>query len=353
MGHRDPRRGRTSRQRLPEIAQDVRVRLVGAPGKTKPRGWRGSFCYAGSTVSEPHKPERRDKRFRTQLPVRTRINGRLLSLLTDDVSFRGMFLCTESPPPVRQLIRIETILPPNNVPFATHGMIVFAIGKDDPGGRAPGVGLQFYGMGDERRVWESFIQFVQRASDPVPDRRSGEVEIVPQETRDPVRRSASATFAPVVRATMMPPAKMPRASVPPPLPADRAPAGPLPFRVALGSGAHESRRFHRFPIVLEVWPRNLDDLMRMYSRDVSVGGMFLPTAREIPVGSELRLEIRHPHSNSVFPMTGVVRRHSEQPLGIGVEFVELDDRRRRQFFEFIHAPLPAAEADDFELLEGE
>jgi len=34
-------------------------------------------------------------------------------------------------------------------------------------------------------------------------------------------------------------------------------------------------------------------------------------------------------------------------------FVDLDDRRRRQFFEFIHAPLPAAEADDLELLEGE
>ena len=66
-----------------------------------------------------HKPQRRDKRFRTQLPVRTRINGRLLSLMTDDESYRGMFLCSESPPPVRQLIRIETILPPNNVPFAT------------------------------------------------------------------------------------------------------------------------------------------------------------------------------------------------------------------------------------------
>ncbi|HKE20523.1 MAG TPA: PilZ domain-containing protein, partial [Kofleriaceae bacterium] len=145
-----------------------------------------------------------------------------------------------------------------------------------------------------------------------------------------------------------------RASVPPPLPPDRvAPPGVLPFRVALGSGAHENRRFHRFPIVLEVWPRNVDDLMRMYSRDVSVGGMFLPTARDIPLNSELRLEIRHPHGNSIFPMTAIVRRRSEHPCGIGVEFVDLDDRRRRQFFEFIHAPLPAAEADDLELLEGE
>jgi PilZ domain len=299
-------------------------------------------------VSE-HKPERRDKRFRTQLPVRTRINGRLHSLFTNDVSYRGMFLCTEAPPPVRQLIRIETILPPGNVPFATHGMIVYVVGKDDPAGRTPGVGVQFYGMGDERRVWESFIHFVQRSSEPAPERRTGEVDpAAPPE--EPVRRSASAQL-PVVRATIPP---RPRASVPPPLPAgSRATAAALPFRVALGSGRHESRRFHRFPIVLEVWPRNLDELMRMYTRDVSVGGMFLPTAREIPVASQLRLEIRHPHGNSVFPLTAVVRRRSEQPLGIGLEFVDLDDRRRRQFFEFIHAPLPAAEADELELFEGE
>ncbi len=297
-----------------------------------------------------HKPQRRDKRYRTQLPVRTRINGRRLSLFTDDVSFRGMFLCTEAPPPVRQLIRIETILPPNNVPFATHGMVVYVIGKDDASGRSPGVGVQFYGMGDERRAWEAFIQFIQRRSDPVPDRRSGEQGAVAVGTQTVTPPHKSLPLTPSVR--IAPPASSPRATEPPPAPVVAA-HPPIPFRVALGSGAHENRRFHRFPIVLEVWPRNLDELMRMYSRDVSVGGMFLPTARDIPLSSELRLEIRHPHAESVFPLTAVVRRRSEQPLGIGVEFVGLDDRRRRQFFEFIHAPLPAAEADDLELFEGD
>lgn len=297
-----------------------------------------------------HKPQRRDKRYRTQLPVRTRINGRRLSLYTDDVSFRGMFLCTEVPPPVRQLIRIETILPPNNVPFATHGMVVYVIGVDDPNGRSPGVGVQFYGMGDERRAWETFIQFIQRRSDPVPDRRSGEQGTVAgngQAVTPPPHRTSPLT--PAVRVS--PPANPPRATEPPPPAPSAGGHPPIPFRVALGSGAHENRRFHRFPIVLEVWPRNLDELMRMYSRDVSVGGMFLPTTRAIPLSTQLRLEIRHPHAESIFPLTAVVRRHSDQPPGIGVEFVDLDDRRRRQFFEFIHAPLPAAEADELELFE--
>jgi hypothetical protein len=124
-----------------------------------------------------------------------------------------------------------------------------------------------------------------------------------------------------------------------------------PLRVAIGSGTHENRRFHRFPIVLEVWPSNVDELLRMYSRDVSVGGMFLPTAREIPLATELRLEVRHPQADSVFPLTAVVRRLSTQPLGIGVEFVGLDDRRRRQFFEFIHAPVPESRTYEIEIVD--
>jgi uncharacterized protein (TIGR02266 family) len=311
-------------------------------------------------VTAQHTPQRRDKRFRTQLPVRTRIGGRRLALFTDDVSYRGMFLCTETPPPVRQLIRIETILPPNNVPFATHGMVVYVIGKDDPSGRVPGVGVQFYGMGDERRLWESFIQFIQRGTDPMPDRRSGPIStqidtIDAHDTQEMLTQpTGSGLLAPDRRAIPPTPPTLPRATEPPPL-ARRAPTSPgaLPIRVALGSGAHENRRFHRFPIVLEVRPRNVDELLRMYSRDVSVGGMFLPTTRDIALGTELRLDVRHPHSESVFPMSAVVRRCSEQPAGVGVEFIGLDDRRRRQFFDFIHAPLPIAEADDVELLEGE
>jgi hypothetical protein len=130
-------------------------------------------------VSE-YQAQRRDKRYRARLDVRTRIGGRLHALVTEDVSFRGMYLCTEAPPPVRQLIRIDTILPPSGVPFATHGMVVHVIGKDDPSGRPPGVGVQFYGMGDERRVWESFIQFIQWAADQVPDRRTGQVAATPR-----------------------------------------------------------------------------------------------------------------------------------------------------------------------------
>lgn len=323
-------------------------------------------------MSDAPQPQRRDKRYRTRLPIRTRIGGRVLSLFTEDVSFRGLFLCTETPPPVRQLIRIETILPPGSTPFATHGMVVYVVNKDEPGGRTPGVGVQFYGMGDERRAWESFIQFIQWRSEQVPDRRNGQSGLAggvsgrpPTEPQTgapggPGVGSVSAArtggtqilWAPSHSRSPLPPPP-PQATRPMPTPPRQPSRGTLPARVAIGSGTHENRRFHRFPIVLEVWPQNVDSMLRMYSRDVSVGGMFLPTARDIPLASELRLEIRHPHANSVFPMTAVVRRRSAQPAGIGIEFVGLDDRRRRQFFEFIHAPQPDEPDVEIEILDAD
>ena len=256
-------------------------------------------------MSQSSHQRRRDKRYPARLPIRTRVRGSLNDLFSEDISFRGLFLCTTSPPPLRQLIRIETVLPPRNVPFATHGMVVHVVSPGDPAGRRPGFGVQFYGMGDERRAWEAFVQYIQQSALALPDHR---------DSRPP----------------------------------------PNGNRLAAGSGMQNSRRYQRFPIVLEVRPRDLEDLYRLYSRDVSGGGMFLATPREIAVGSEVRLDVRHPHNGSLFQLSAVVRRCSGEPPGIGVEFTGLDERRRREFFEFIHAQIPSRDLDDeLEVAESE
>ena len=263
------------------------------------------------TVSQSSSPQRRrDKRYPARLAIRTRVAGRLKDLVSADVSFRGLFVATSEPFPLRQLIRIETILPPSAVRFATHGMVVRVVAPGEPSEHGPGFGIQFYGMGDERRLWEAYLQYVQKNALALPDRR---------DSRPP-------------------------------------PAGEQPVaRTAKGSGVQDSRRFQRFPVVLEVRPRDLEDLYRLFTRDVSVGGMFLSTSREIEVGSEVRLDVRHPHNGSIFQLTAIVRRKSSQPDGIGVEFSGLDDQRRRDFFEFIHAPIPVQDEvdDDLELAEND
>lgn len=262
-------------------------------------------------MSQSSPQRRRDKRYPARLAIRTRVGGRLKDLFSADVSFRGLFVATHEPFPLRQLIRIETVLPPGGVAFATHGMVVRVVAPGDPSEHGPGFGVQFYGMGDERRAWEAYVQYVQKNALALPDRRDSRPHEVAQVAEGPGAR------------------------------------------VANGSGVQDSRRFQRFPVVLEVRPRDLEDLYRLYSRDVSVGGMFLSTSREVEVGSEVRLDVRHPHNTSVFHLTAIVRRRSVQPDGIGVEFTALDDQRRRAFFEFIHAPIPVQEEldDDLELAE--
>ncbi len=262
-------------------------------------------------MSQPSSPQRRrDKRYPARLAIRTRVAGRLKDLFTADVSFRGLFVSTSEPAPIRQLIRIEGILPPDGVPFATHAMVVRVVTPGEANEHGPGFGVQFYGMGDERRAWEAYVQHVQKSALALPDRRDSRLHQVAQG---------------------------------------------LGARVAKGSGEHENRRFQRFPVVLEVRPRDLEDLYRLYTRDVSVGGMFLSTSRTVEVDSEVRLDVRHPHNDSIFHLTAIVRRRSEQPAGIGVEFTGLDDARRRNFFEFIHAPIPVDEDldDDLELAEND
>jgi Tfp pilus assembly protein PilZ len=275
-------------------------------------------------VSSDLKQRRRDKRYRTELTIRTRLAGKPVELLVEDVSFRGLFIVTKESLPLRQLMKIEANLPPNGTLFATHAMVVYVVAPGDPTGHTPGAGAQFYGMGDERRAWEAYVQHVQRSTEAMPDRRNA-----PAATPEDGARPAVAARPPTI------------------------PAVPQ-TRAAAGSGPQDSRRFARAPIVLEIRPRDLEELLRMYSRDVSVGGMFLSTAREIEVGAELRIDVRHPHSDTVFQLQAVVRRRTTQPLGIGIEFTEVDDKRRREFLEFIHASIPVDDDEvELELVENE
>jgi len=53
--------------------------------------------------------------------------GREVSLLTGDVSFRGLFLRTDDPPPLRQLLQVKLKLPPENDELVAHAMAVFVV----------------------------------------------------------------------------------------------------------------------------------------------------------------------------------------------------------------------------------
>ena len=51
--------------------------------------------------------QRRDERYAVHIPATLTRGHEAVALLTEDVSFRGLFLRTDSPPTLRQLVRIE------------------------------------------------------------------------------------------------------------------------------------------------------------------------------------------------------------------------------------------------------
>ena len=98
---------------------------------------------------------RRDARLEARVPVAV-IRGReARTHETADISFRGLFVETNDPLPVRSLARLRLVLPSR--PIEAHAMVVHVAPARR--GRAAGMGLSFWALsGAERRLWETFVR---------------------------------------------------------------------------------------------------------------------------------------------------------------------------------------------------
>lgn len=104
--------------------------------------------------------QRRHERY-NYVTSATVIRGkRKTQLRTSDVSFSGMFLPTNEPPPLRELVKIQLDLPSDGAPIE---LLCMAVHRVPPGGpRPPGIGVLLYGLGPGLRArWESFVNEVR------------------------------------------------------------------------------------------------------------------------------------------------------------------------------------------------
>jgi hypothetical protein len=111
---------------------------------------------------------RRYTRYRIRTEVVVRYGGLPRDLCTEDISYGGMFVATDVPAPVRDLIRIEVpgVRTRTGEPLRLCAMVAHVV---EPGAkRRPGMGLQLYGLGrDERVAW---VSFVDKEAAAAPDR---------------------------------------------------------------------------------------------------------------------------------------------------------------------------------------
>jgi Tfp pilus assembly protein PilZ len=225
---------------------------------------------------------RRAPRYLVELPILLRLGRRLVSAVTEDVTFHGIFVRTDTVPPLRHLVQVELVLPPVNQIFTANAMPLHAVWRGSAG-REPGVGLALYGLGrDAQEKWDRFIDWARTN---VPEAGERATLLVRGERVEPVR-ARSVDHAAVLR-------------------------------VEVGS---------------------LEDLLLMHFRDLSQGGMFLVTDERFSVGDALGLQVIHPHSGDVFELSCVVRRvaHDTSVRGLGVELTDVDEERKQRFYEFIY-----------------
>jgi PilZ domain len=227
-----------------------------------------------------------NEQFKAQIAVTFLARSQKMALLTDHVSARGVFVRTDSPPRMRELVRMEFVLPPSGKAVVMHGAVTKVVLLADNDG-APGVEIAFFAKaGDAGGLWDQFIEYV-RVEHPA----AREIPIVLTERATDQTRRAH------------------------------------PRRAAA-------------PSILVV-PSDGDAVLSL--GDISAGGMFLKTEQDFVVGADLRVTLLSSRTSARLRLDCIVRRRtSGSDAGIGVEFRNMTDETRAELSEFLHL----AENDD-------
>ena len=91
----------------------------------------------------------------------------------------------------------------------------------------------------------------------------------------------------------------------------------------------DKRRHHRAGVTLLVEYEGADEFLVDYTDNLSTGGTFVATVRELPVGSAVRLALSFPGLVEAITIDGVVRwgRAGDEP-GVGIEFLATEGQKR-------------------------
>lgn len=98
----------------------------------------------------------------------------------------------------------------------------------------------------------------------------------------------------------------------------------------------------RVPYVVEVTFTSEHNFWTGFTQDLSSGGVFMATPKEVPVGTIVQFELRLPDTGTPWMVRGEVRWNRAQgaagadsPPGVGVRFIDLDKKLEAKIASFI------------------
>ena len=205
------------------------------------------------------------------------VTEQVTHLLTEDISLSGMFLRTDAPPNLRQIVKLQLTIPGTDHEMSSMGQVAHVVTVDDRFQRVPGCGILFFPLDHgTQRVWAGFIESLVQSTSLG---RPSEMKQLPE----PIRRRAE-----------------------------------------------------RHPTDIVVNVKSRDDQHFLSIRDISKGGIFIRSDVDFEIGAPLHVRFVNPIANEEFAIEAVVRRRSSGSVrGVGVEFVGLEGRVRDDLFRFI------------------
>lgn len=90
--------------------------------------------------------------------------------------------------------------------------------------------------------------------------------------------------------------------------------------------AQDLRGESREEVTLFVEYEGAEDILGDYTENLSAGGTFVATTRELAIGTEVKLVLQFPGLLKPLSLTGVVRWKREDQPGCGIEFVDAAER---------------------------
>ncbi len=105
--------------------------------------------------------------------------------------------------------------------------------------------------------------------------------------------------------------------------------------------ASNKRRAARLHHELPVAYRSVGSFLTDWATNISQGGLFINTRKTLPVGTVVKLIIQLPNAAFPFDLTGRVTRvtefgnHANQVPGMGIEFTDIDPKKRDQIEKFV------------------
>ncbi len=288
-----------------------------------------------------------DRRRQIRVPVQIQVTVKMgkegTSLLTGDLNRGGLFIRTDDPRRLRELIELQIDLHDDKEPVSTLAVVRHSITPSEAReyGRVPGMGVQFYGMSNAiRRRWEDFTErmnqeYSQFSSGTAPTARANVPPGSTQQESPRARRKGQDGHDSADEQAV-------HQSGPD---RERTPVKAVTIRKAPDTVVDKVRRNEvRYSAPFKVRMPNVEKLHEFMTRDISAGGIFLRTKREVEVGTEVTVNIIHPETEQEFALAGsVVRMHhddSGKPSGLGIKFTGLDDDTTAELRQFVISGVP-------------